>query len=112
MTFIRGGETITIKRRSAVATDDFGNPTYATTNVVVRDALIAVGGTSEPVDPARDALDASITLYLPPETVIHDGDVFVIRGSQWIKNGGGVNWVSPFDGMDAGVVVPLRKRNG
>lgn len=110
--FIRGGETITIKRRSAVATDDYGNPTYSTTTITVRDALIAVGTTSETIDPARDAIDATLTIYLPNGTQIQDGDVFVIRGSQWVKDGSAQEWVSPFPATEAGVVVPVRKRRG
>lgn len=110
--FMRGGETITIKRRSATATDAYGNATYATTTVVVKDALVAIGGTSEPVDPARDAADASLTIYLPNGTVIEDGDVFIIRNSQWVKNGDAQEWISPFPAGDAGVVVPLRRRRG
>lgn len=110
--FIRGGETITIKRRSTAATDDYGNPTYSTTTIVVKDALIAVGGTSEPVDPARDAVDASLTIYLPNGTQIHEGDKFLVRGTEWVKDGSAQEWVSPFPMTAAGVVVPLRRRRG
>lgn len=112
MSFIRGGETITIKRRSATSTDDYGNNTYSSTTIVVREALIGVGATSEPVDPTRDAVDATITAYLPNGTKIQDGDVFIIRGSQWVKDGSAEEWVSPFTGLDGGVVVPLRRRRG
>lgn len=112
MGFIRGGETITIKRRSAVATDAYGNPTYSETTIKVKDALIAVGGTSEPVDPARDAVDASLTLYLPNGTQVQDGDIFIIRSSQWVKDGSAQEWFSPFPASEAGVVVPVRKRRG
>lgn len=110
--FMRGGETITIKRRSATATDDYGNPTYSTTTITVKDALVAVGGTSEPVDPARDAADASVTVYLPNGTLIEDGDLFIIRNSQWVKDGDAQEWISPFPAGSAGVVVPLRRRRG
>lgn len=110
--FIRGGETITIKRRSKTATDDYGNPTYSTTTIVVKDALIAVGGTSEPVDPARDAVDASLTVYLPNGTQVQEGDKFIVRGTEWQRDGSAQEWVSPFPMSDAGVVVPLRRRRG
>lgn len=110
--FIRGGETITIKRRSVTATDDFGNPTHTTTTIVVKDALIAVGGGSEPIDVARDAVDSSLTIYLPNGTQVQDGDVFIIRNSQWVKDGSVQEWVSPFPSSLAGVVVPVRKRRG
>lgn len=109
---IRGGETITIKRRSSGAVDEYGNPSYSTTNVVVKDVLIAVGGTSEPIDPSRDAEDASLTLYLPTGTLVQPGDVFIIRNSQWVKDGSAMEWISPFAATEAGVVVPVRKRRG
>jgi hypothetical protein len=110
--FIRGGETITIRRRSESGSDDFGNPTYTTTNVIIKDALIAVGGGSEPIDVERDAVDSSLTIYLPSGTVVLDGDVFIIRNSQWVKNGQVQDWVSPFPSSLAGVVIPVRKRRG
>ncbi len=112
MSFIRGGETITIKRRSAVAVDDYGNNTYSTVTITIKDALIGVGGTSEPVDVARDAVDATVTAYLPNGTKIEEGDVFIIGGSQWVKDGSAQEWVTPFTGLEVGVVVPLRRRRG
>lgn len=112
MSFIRGGETITIKRRSATATDDYGNNTYSTVTITVKDALIGIGETSEPVDPARDAVDAEVTAYLPNGTRIEEGDVFIIRGSQWVKHGSPKDWSTPFNNFETGVVVPLRRRRG
>lgn len=112
MSFIRGGETITIRRRSATATDDYGNNTYSTVTITVKDALIGIGATSEPVDATRDAVDATVTAYLPNGTRVEEGDVFIIRGSQWVKDGSAQNWVTPFSNFEAGVVVPLRRRRG
>ena len=112
MTFIRGGETIKIKRRSATATDDYGNNTYSTTIITVRDALIGIGGSSEPADATRDAVDATVTAFLPNGTKVEQGDVFIIRGSEWVKDGSPHEWVSPFSNFETGVVVPLRKRRG
>lgn len=112
MSFIRGGETITIKRRSATARDTHGNNTYSEVTITVRDALIAIGTSSETIDPARDAVDATLTAYLPNGTEVRDGDVFIIRGSKWVKDGSAMEWVSPFPATEAGVVVPLRRRRG
>lgn len=112
MSFIRGGETITIKRRSGASRDEWNNKTFSMTTIIVKDALIAVGNTSEPVDPTRDAVDASLTIYLPNGTVIEEADVFVIRGSEWVKNGSAMEWLPPFPTMDGGVVVPVRRRRG
>jgi hypothetical protein len=112
MSFIRGGETITIKRRSEASRDEWNNKTFSVTTIIVKDALIAVGNTSEPVDPARDAEDASLTLYLPNGTVIEAGDRFVIRGSEWVKDGSAMEWTPPFPTLEGGVVVPVRRRRG
>lgn len=112
MSFIRGGETITIRRRSATATDDYGNNTYSTVTITVKDALIGIGATSEPVDAARDAVDAKVTAYLPNGTRVEEGDVFIIRGSQWVKDGSPQEWQTPFSNLEVGVVVPLRRRRG
>jgi hypothetical protein len=112
MSFIRGGETILIKRRSQLATDDFGNPTYTESTITIKDALIGVGGTSEPVDAARDAQDAMVTVYLPVGTDVRDEDTFVIRGSKWQRDGEAQNWISPFAGDFGGVIIPLRRRRG
>lgn len=112
MAFVGGGETITVSRRIAGAVDDFGNPTYTTETVTIRDVLIAIGSTSEPVDPARDATDANLTAYLPQGTLIAEGDVFIVHGERWVKDGSAQSWVSPFPATEAGVVVPLRRRHG
>lgn len=111
MGFIRGGETITIKRRSEASTDEHGNPTYSFASITIRDALIGIGGTSEPIDPQRDAVDATLTLYLPEGTQIRQGDRFMIRGTEWVKDGTAQEWTSPFP-MEVGVVVPVRRRVG
>ena len=112
MSFIRGGETITIKRRSQASVDDYGNPTYTTSTITIKDALIAIGATSEPVDAERDANDAKVTIYLPAGTVIENGDVFIVRNSQWEKDGEALEWQSPFYNFEAGVVIPLRRKSG
>lgn len=110
MSFIRGGETITIRRRSETSVDDYGNPTYSTTTITVKDALVAFGSTDEPVDASRDAIDSKITIYLPNGTTIQDGDTFIIRNTNWVQDGQHQSWVSPFTSFEAGTVVQLRKR--
>lgn len=112
MSFIRGGETITIKRRSATATDAYGNPTYTTTTITVKDALVAIGASSEPIDASRDPLDAKLTIYLPNEVAVQESDTFVIRNTNWVKDGQSEEWVSPFVGLEGGRVIPVRRRVG
>jgi hypothetical protein len=112
MSFIRGGETITVRRRSQASTDDYGNPVYTTTTITIKDALVAFGSTDEPVDASRNPIDSKITIYLPNGTTVQDGDTFLIRNTSWVQDGQHQDWVSPFTSFEAGTVVQLRKRVG
>lgn len=112
MSLIQGGEPIIIKRRTTDGNDDYGNPTYEVSDVLIRHALIAIGTTSESLDPERAAYDAKVTLYVPSGTEILETDRFLIRNSLWEKDGSAQEWVSPFPSGYDGVVVPLRRRRG
>lgn len=111
MVFYTGGETVTIKRRSANATDDYGNKTYTLTTITVQNVLIGFGATGEPTEVDRDPIDAKLTLYFPNGTAIAEGDRFIIRGTDWEKDGQAQDYNPPFD-FSAGVVVPVKRRNG
>ena len=109
---IRGDEPIFIIRRAQTGVDDYGNPTYSRTETLVRHCLISYDGSSEPVDVARDPIDASITLYLPAGTAIEDGDVFEVRGTEWVKDGDQQEWPALWPGFVPDVVVKVRRRRG
>lgn len=109
--FFTGGETVQIKRRSANGTDGYGNKTYTITTITVKNVLIGFGSSAEPVQIERDAIDAKLTLYLPNGTAVEDGDRFIIRGSEWVKDGIPQVFNPPFD-YSAGVVLEVRRRDG
>lgn len=111
MSFFRGNETVVITRRSAASVDAYGNKTFTTTTITVKDVFLGFGTTNEPVDANRDPVDQSVTLYFPNGTQIQEGDVFTVRNVKWVKDGSPEVWENPF-GLDAGVVVKVRKRNG
>lgn len=108
---MRGTETVTIKRHTEGSVDAHGNPTRTVTTIVVNGVLVGVGGVSEPIDPARDAVDSQLTLYFQPGTTIYEDDVFNLRGFDWQKDGSPQVWLTPFTGF-GGVVVQVRRRNG
>lgn len=108
---IKGDEPIFIHRRAQAGIDQYGNPTFETQEILIRNALFAYAGSSEPEEINRDNVDTRLTLYLPPGTEVHDGDVFEIRETDWVKDGEIQAWDSPV-GLEVGVVVPIRKRRG
>lgn len=111
MVFYNGGETVTIKRRSESGTDQYGNKTYTLTTIAITNVYIGFGATGEPNEVDRDPIDAKLTLYFPNGTTIEESDKFTIRGEDWEKDGQYQDYKPPFD-FNAGVVVPVKKRNG
>lgn len=113
MSFFRGNETVTIKRREQSGTDSYGNPTYTTTEIVVKHVFLGFQTVSnaEPIDPMRNAVDGQIVLYFPRGTVLEEGDTFVVRNTEWESDGRSMAWENPFN-LPSGVVIPIRKRDG
>ncbi len=109
---IRGDEPIFILRKTSTGVDDYGNPTYSTDEILVRDALFAFGGTGEPVDVSRDPVDAALTLYLPEGTTVLDGDEFEIRNTIWVKDGDPVEYPQLWGGFVPAIVLSVRRRRG
>jgi hypothetical protein len=108
---LTGDESVYIIRRSESGVDDYGNPTHSTASILIANCLVGWGGSSSPQDPARDALDGSVTLYLPPGTSVADGDLFEIAEELWEKDGDPQNW-DVVNGFEVGVVVHVRRRRG
>lgn len=108
---LAGDEPIYIHRRTSTGVDDYGNGTFTTAPVLVRNCLLGYGSTDEPVDPARTPIDARLTLYLPHGTTVADGDTFEIRGKFWEKDGDALAW-DTVNGFEVGVVLTVRRRRG
>ena len=105
------GETVTIIRRTLGAVDDYGNPTFTTSQISLPGCLVAWGSTNEPVSADSTPIDSQMTLYAPAGTVIEPEDVFLIRGVEYVKDGQPQGWVSMLN-VSKGVVLPLRRRDG
>jgi hypothetical protein len=112
MAFFRGMETITIVRKSVSGVDDFGNPTFSTTNTTLQNCGIAFGGSDEEVMDDRDPIDTTLTLYLPYGTAIEPDDVFIVRGTKFVKASSPEVWVSPFAIQELPVIQKVRRRDG
>lgn len=105
------GEPISVIRRAYSSVDDYGNPTWTTSTVSVGNGLVGFGPTGEPVETDRDSIEERATLYFPAGVDIEDGDIFLIRGQRWVKDGHSQEWAS-MQNVSKGVVVPIRRTDG
>lgn len=111
MSFFRGSETVVIKRRSGASTDEYGNKVSSTTLITVRDCMIGFGNSDEPVQTGADPIVTGLTIYMPNGTQVLPTDRFIIRNTEFVKDGDPQEWNPPFD-FQVGVVVKVRKVNG
>lgn len=111
--FVRGGETVIIKRVTESGDfDDYNEPILTESNITVKGCLVGFGTTNEGFEVNRKPEDIDITVYMPKGTVIQSNDVFIIRGTEFVKDGVPQEWERPWDGYRVGVVVKVRRRNG
>jgi len=110
---LRGSETVTIKRLVDSGTvDKYNMPITSTVNVTVRNCLICFGTTDEPLNVSRNPEDIQLTIYMPKNTVVLDGDIFVIHNTEFVKDGVAQDWINPNYGLEVGVVIGVRRRHG
>lgn len=91
---IRGKETIQIERRAWGPEDEFGNPTFETTILIIKGCLVAWGATGETGDLFGLNISTHATIQLPKGTLIHKNDVFTLsNGQRYVLNGEPLRWV-------------------
>ena len=109
---LSGDEPVFIHRRIQTGVDEYGNPEFEKQQVLVRNCLIGFGATNEPTLVDANPVDSVLTVYMPPETQILDGDEFEIREKMWVKDGDPVEWKAPYVGLTPPVMVNVRRRHG
>jgi hypothetical protein len=109
------GETVTVTRAGAATgePDEQGNPTPApATSFTVSDVAIAPAGSDETPEAQGVWVVTGYTLYLPYGTVLLPDDRLTIRGVDgWQVEGDSTaaGWRNPFNGLEPGVVVSVRR---
>lgn len=108
--FLGKHKTVTCIVRTPNGKDDYGNATYADSEVGVNDCLIAPTGGQEDTTDADRVVD-SVTVYNLTGTWPDDSAINRVRlddGSAWEIDGAPQRW----PGAIGGVVVQLRKVRG
>ena len=106
-----GAQTVTIVRRSEASTDDYGLETYTTTQTDVHGCLVAPAGSSDSVQVNRDPADEALTIYMPAGTASEAGDLYIVAGNTYHRDGRADAWFDP-NGWPVGVVVNVKRRLG
>lgn len=110
------GETVTRQRATAVVDPYSGESTeldWSTPDTLAIDGCaVASGGSLEPVEAARNAVDSDFDVLAPFGSDVRSTDRLVIRGLVCEVVGRPFDWASPFSGWQAGMVIQAKIREG
>lgn len=115
MTFLHG-ETIVRQRATATANVYSGQSdglSWATPNELdVAGVAVAPGGTLEPLEVGRAAVESDLTLYLPHGADVRPLDRVVVRGDTYEVQGERADWSNPYTGDEPGSVIQANRVAG
>lgn len=109
------GETVTVltagtktDRYSDQNAEDWGNPT----EVAVDGVAVADGGSTEPLQDARNSVESDYDLYFPVDTELTRESRVRVRGQVCEVVGNPFLWRSPLTGWTPGLVVRAKFAEG
>lgn len=73
---------------------------------------VADGGSTEPLQDARNAVDSDFDVFMPAGTDVTSRDRLRIRGVVCDVSGRPFAWKSPFTGWEPGLLVKAKVREG
>lgn len=85
---------------------------WSPTEVVVPNVGVASGGSSEPLEQARNAVDSDFDLYFPASAAVTSQNRVIVRGLVCDVVGRPFLWTNPFTGWTPGLVVKAKIREG
>jgi hypothetical protein len=107
------GETVTRTRRTDSGTKDaYGNTVWTTATADIPGCGFDPGMSQELMTGDRDVTTTYPALYMPADTDVKPNDQITVRGKAYEVDGYANNYVSPFTGWRAGVVVKLKNWSG
>lgn len=110
------GETVTVLTAGTLHDpySDTDEPSWDIdpTGVDVDHVAVADGGSLEPTETARNAVDSDFDLIFPPDAVVTAQNRVVVRGLVCEVAGRPFLWSNPFTGWTPGLVVKAKIREG
>ena len=85
---------------------------WTPSEVVVEGVAVAPGGSTEPLEVGRNAVDSDFDLFMPADAVVTHDNRVVVRGLTCDVVGRPFRWSSPFTGWTPGLVVQCKIREG
>lgn len=105
-------ELITQIRRNSSGTDSHGLPVWVETTITLN-AIVAARSSNLLTEADAFTITQGLTLYLPSNTPILDGDRFEVRGKTYVIDGEPFDWRDGLGNWNPGTVVNLtREQNG
>ena len=108
-------EQVTVQTATAILDPYSGETTgldWSTPTERVELCGVADGGSTEPVEVARNAVDSDFDLIFDHDPGITAADRVVVRGLTCEVAGRPFMWHSPFTGWEPGMVVRVKVREG
>lgn len=109
------GEMVTIQTAGSI-TDPYSQESTsdwsAPTSIDVYNVAVADGGSAEPTDDARNAVDSDFDLFFPPTETVTPQNRVIVRGLVCDVVGRPFLWRNPFTGWTPGLVVKAKIREG
>lgn len=110
------GETVTRLRGTPVVDPYSGEATgtsWDTPNtLLIEGCAFNPGGSSEPIQDARNAVVTKPEVYAPVDADVLSGDRLVVRGVTYEVDGRPSDWRNAFTGWAAGLVIALKGVEG
>ena len=94
--------------QSLGSVDQYGEPTFTTTEVELN-AKVAARTGSKTVGASEITITSGLTVYLEPGIEIRNSDVFIYLGERYILDGESFNWVNGLGYWTPGTVIDLQK---
>lgn len=109
------GETVVVQTAGAVTDPYSGDPATdwdSPTELEVPGCGIADGGSLEPLQDSRNAVESDFDVIMPPGTAVTSSDRLVVRGRVCEIVGRPFDWRNPFTGWTPGLIVRAKLREG